>query len=185
MRKKIINYTYTTGNNGRLCNQIIRNLAVSIIAEKHFLYVNYYNKELINSLGIDLFVGKNKYNNSINLIEDNYFEILSKENLVNNINPNKGYFQTEKITDMIFKNLCENKKNIIEKNKYKNRYEKNNDLFIHIRLSDASKWNPGIEYYIKCIKKINYDNIFISSDSPSHRLIIDLKNLFPECTILY
>ena len=39
--------TTTTGNNGRLGNQIIRNLAVSLIAEKYNLKVDYYNKELI------------------------------------------------------------------------------------------------------------------------------------------
>jgi hypothetical protein len=32
--------TTTTATNGRLCNQIIRNLAVSLLAEKHDLYVD-------------------------------------------------------------------------------------------------------------------------------------------------
>ena len=31
-------------------------------------------------------------------------------------------------------------KNIIDKN--------NNDIFLHIRLTDAKEWNPGIDYYI-------------------------------------
>ena len=34
--------TSTTGNNGRLGNQIIRNLAVSLIAEKYNLQVDYF-----------------------------------------------------------------------------------------------------------------------------------------------
>jgi hypothetical protein len=46
----------TTIGNGRFCNQIIRNLAVSIIAKKHNLYVvNYSSNDLIESLGIGLF----------------------------------------------------------------------------------------------------------------------------------
>ena len=50
--------TTTTYNNGRLCNQIIRNLAVSFIAKKHNLNVNYANYDLISSqLVIDLFIG--------------------------------------------------------------------------------------------------------------------------------
>ena len=45
----------TTGNNGRLGNQIIRNLAVSLISEKHDISVQYYNKDLIYKLGICLY----------------------------------------------------------------------------------------------------------------------------------
>ena len=45
--------TTTTSYNGRLGNQIIRNLAVSLIAEKHNLYVNYSNNVLIKQLGIN------------------------------------------------------------------------------------------------------------------------------------
>ena len=39
-----------TQKSGRLGNQIIRNLAVSIIAEKHNLYVNYCNYDLITKI---------------------------------------------------------------------------------------------------------------------------------------
>ena len=55
--------TSTPSGNGRLCNQIIRNLAVSIVAEKHDLHVTYANNDLIKQLGIDLFCGKNIFNN--------------------------------------------------------------------------------------------------------------------------
>ena len=48
--------TETSDYVGRLGNQIIRNLAVSLIAEKHNLYVKYSSYDLINSLGIELFV---------------------------------------------------------------------------------------------------------------------------------
>ena len=39
----------TTNNNGRLCNQIIRNLALSILAKKYDLYVEYSNYDNINN----------------------------------------------------------------------------------------------------------------------------------------
>ena len=55
--------TSTCGNNGRLGNQIIRNLAVSLLAEKHNLAVNYYNKDLISKIGIELFSGSKSYTN--------------------------------------------------------------------------------------------------------------------------
>ena len=48
----------TTLHNGRLCNQIFRNIALSLIAEKIDLKVDYANYNLINNcLGIKLFIG--------------------------------------------------------------------------------------------------------------------------------
>ena len=40
----------TTNRNGKLCNQIIRNLALSILAEKYDLYVEYSNYDNINNI---------------------------------------------------------------------------------------------------------------------------------------
>ena len=71
----------TTICNGRLCNQIIRNIAVSLIAEKNDLYVNYWNYTLIHQLGIDLFIGNKKYENTISLNDDNYFSIYNGTDL--------------------------------------------------------------------------------------------------------
>lgn len=181
-RKNLKKYTYTT-NNGRLCNQVIRNLAVSLIAKKHDLFVKYFNQELVESLGLDLYKGKNYYSDIIDLNNNNYFEILLGNKLEYNLNPNNEYFQDEKITDLIYDHIKSVKLNIISVNNYRDRYEKNNDIFIHIRLSDASQWNPGINYYKKCIEKIDYDNIYVSSDSPSHYIITKLKEIFPNIII--
>jgi len=41
----------TTSNNGRLCNQIIRNLCVSLVAKKHNLFVIYNSYNKITKLG--------------------------------------------------------------------------------------------------------------------------------------
>ena len=139
----------TTNRNGRLGNQIVRNIVVSFIAEKHNLFVEYASYELIQKLGIPLFVGENKYNNTIKLTDDNYFDISNKEQLKSNVNPNNNYFQTKKISDIIHNYL--NKDDLVNKitnnNPYKNRYNNNNDCFIHIRLGKVAKWNPGFEYY--------------------------------------
>ena len=140
----------TTEYNGRLCNQIIRNLCVSFIAKKHNLLVHYSNFDKIVSLGIELFVGKNDYNDTIQLIDENYFEILNKEFLFNNIDPNTRHFQIKEIMDMIYLYLQSNdvKNNIIKYNLFKDKYNNNNDCSIHIRLTDAENNNPGIEYYL-------------------------------------
>jgi len=91
--------TSTTKNNGRLGNQIIRNLAVSLLAEKNNLKVDYCNKDLINKLGIELFSGNNSYNSIQYLTDDNYFTIYNSDKLNYNLNPNNNYFQTKEITN--------------------------------------------------------------------------------------
>lgn len=176
----------TTGNNGRLGNQIIRNLAVSLLAEKYNLKVNYYNNDLINKLGIKLFNGSNSYESIQNLTDDNYFTIYNSNNLNYNLEPNGNYFQTKEITNFLYKYLHSDKvkSNIIENNPFKERYNNNNDLFIHIRLTDVEIFNPGISYYINAIKNIKFDKLVISTDDKTHNIIINLLLLFPSAQIL-
>lgn len=163
--------TMTTSNNGRLGNQIIRNLSLSLIAKKHNLKVNYSNKDIIKQLGIKLFSGNNIHNNTQVLNDDNYFYIYNSENLNCNLNPNNNYFQTKEISNFLYNHLYNVKSKIMKKNPFKHRYKNNNDLFIHVRLSDVAHFNPGIDYYLNTIKIIDYDTIFISTDDPNHNII--------------
>lgn len=169
--------SFTTSKNGRLCNQIIRNMATSFIAEKNNLKVTYSNFETISKLGIDLFSGENVYDNEIEINDENFFEILNKNDLSFNINPNEHYFQTKEIIQYIYSYLRSEKiKNKIKlNNKFNSRYNNNNDIFIHIRLGDVHIHNPGIKYYLYVMNKIKaiyqVDNIFIGSDSPNHPIV--------------
>jgi len=177
----------TIGTNGRLCNQIIRNLALSLIAKKHNLYVDYFNYDLINNkLGIILFIGENNFTTTKKVRERDYKKILNSNNIDYNLNLNSGYFQSEEITDILYKHLLsvEQKSNIIKHNPFKNRYNNNNDLFIHIRLGDVSHFNPGIEYYIECIKATEGNQIYIASDSPNHTIIKELQLIYPTINII-
>jgi hypothetical protein len=178
--------TSTTTKNGRLGNQIIRNLAVSLLAEKHDLKVDYANKELIQKLGINLFSGTNSYNTTEVLTDDNYFIIYNSMNLNYNLNPNNNYFQTKEITNILYNYLhSENiKSNIISNNQFKQRYKNNNDLFIHIRLTDAERFNPGITYYINAIKNIEFDNLYISTDDVNNNIITKIKELYPSLRLV-
>jgi len=97
-------YTYTT-ERGRLGNQIIRNLCVSLIAEKHNLFVEYSGYSKILLLGINLFIGKNRFDNFIELNDDNFFTILNLPQLNNNIYANNHYFQTKEITNFLYNYL--------------------------------------------------------------------------------
>ena len=179
--------TITTEHNGRLGNQIIRNLSVSLIAEKNDLYVEYSSYEIIKDLGIDLFIGTNKYDDTIKLTDANYLSILESPSLTSNLDPNQHYFQTQPIMKMIYNYLqTENiKTNIINKNPFKDRYNTNNDLCIHIRLTDAAHFNPGLEYYLKAISNIQFDNLYITTDDHNHSIIQQISQMYPNVNIMH
>ena len=174
----------TTTENGKLGNQIIRNLAVSFIAQKHNLNVNYCNKAKIEELGILLFSGIHSHPYQIVLNDDNYFNVLNSPILRYNLLPNRNYFQTKEITQLLHRNLHANKENIIGKNVFKNRYNNNNDVFVHIRLKDASIWNVGADYYIQTIRSIPFDFLFIATDEPEHEIISKIKETYPRANIV-
>jgi len=167
-------------NLGRLGNQIIRNLATSLIAEKHDLYFEYTSYDKINKLGINLYIGKNKYRETIKLGDDNFFEILNKDKINYNVGPYCDFFQTKDITNYLYKYLQNVKDNIINANNFKNRYNNNNDLFIHIRVDDAEIWNSGYEYYLEAIEKISYDKIYLSSDNFNSHIVQNIKKKYND-----
>jgi hypothetical protein len=178
--------SHTTANNGRLCNQIIRNLAVSFIAKKHNLYVDYSSYNLIKELGIDLYIGENKYNTTVKINNNNYFHILQTDSIDFNIDPNSDYFQSEEITDFLVSHLRspEIKTHIMETNKYRERYNNNNDVFIHIRLGDVPHHNPGLQYYLHCLSLLEFDKICIATDSPGHNIIDAIKEKYPNVELV-
>lgn len=175
---------------GRLCNQIIRNLALSILAEKYDLYVEYSNYDTINNnLGIDLFVGNCKHDDTVCIRCDNYMEYFNDYiERKSNFCFMKDFFQNEEITTIIFKHLRINSKNIMNKNPFNDRYENNNDIFLHIRLGDVRGHNVGIGYYKYCIETIlkehECDNIYIGSDSFNDDMIKELVSIYPEIILL-
>ena len=169
---------------GRLGNQIIRNIAVSLVADKHDLYVNYAYTELISKLGIRLFVG-NKIHSETRLLSDtNYFEILNKEHIDYNLNPNANFFQTKEIINLIYNYIRSLKTDIIDKNPFKERYNNNKDLIVHIRLSDAAQWNVGLDYYLNSINNIPFDKLYITTDDVNHIYISRIKSLYENVEII-
>ena len=180
--------TTTTTHNGRLCNQIIRNLAVSLLAEKYDLYVDYSNKCLIESIGIDLYCGQYRHPTTKQLSDANYMEIYRAPHtpLTENLAPNDHFFQTKEIIQVIYDHLHKPNvmQNIICANPYKDRYEKNNDLFVHIRLTDVEYLNPGLDYYMTAIADISFDTLYIASDNTQHSIIKDIMKQFPNSKII-
>ena len=175
-----------TNANGRFCNQLFRNVAVSLIAEKCNLMVDYCSIDLIRLLGISLYTeGTNKYSDTIPLTDKNYMEMYNNaQNISNNLNPNNDFFQTKEISKLIYAYIKAQKDNFICENPFKDRYLMNNDVCIHVRLTDSAIHNPGASYYIQILARIKSDNIFIATDEPTHPIIYEIAKSYPTSKIL-
>lgn len=178
----------TIGTGGRFANHFFRNLAAHFIAKNNNLkFVYSYSRQFFN-LGIDLYKdGEQTHNEDFIITDDNFFELIK-----NNIKINKNinfktcdmYAQTKDfafyIRDYIYADEQKNK--IIEKNLFKQRYNNNNDVFVHLRLGDMVEYNPGYIYYDWVLSNLKFDKGFISSDLLTHPLCIALikkYNLIP------
>lgn len=174
--------TTTPTYNGRLGNQIIRNLAISFIAEKHNLRVSYSSKEKIDQLGIKLFSGELIHDNKIIVNDNNYFEILNSSDLLSNLDSTWSFFQTQDIIHKIYNYLREEpqKNTIIKANPFKDNYNNNNDAVVHIRLTDVEQFNPGVEYYLNAISNIKYNKLYVITDDKNHNIINQILEKFPN-----
>ena len=173
---------------GRLCNQIFRSIAISMLAQKHNLKVQQYPLKYIDSihkLGIILFNGTNNYSHTKKLNDNNYLSYLHTKNINNSFSIDLCYFQTKEISNLIFNYISTTcKDNIIKCNKFKERYNNNNDIFIHFRLGDVIKIRIKPDYYINIINTINYNNIYISSDSLNDKEILKIKEMFKNVHLI-
>lgn len=170
---------------GRLCNQIIKNLAMSFIAKKHDLNIKYHGQDRMDTLGIPLFSGKKSYGDTLSVNDKNYEHIYGLDTIHANISSD-AYLQTHAIATRMYSyfRTPEIQTSILEKNPFNERFNNNNDVYIHIRLTDAEKHNPGIEYYLKALSMIEFDNIHISSDNLNHDIIYEILTKYPDCTYI-
>ena len=178
--------TQTTGHNGRLCNQIIRNLCVSHIAKKHDLLVLYSSSDRIQALGIPLYSGKKDHGMTKYLTDANFFQILNTTSLDSNLNANESFFQTKEIMLYLYKYLWEApvQMSIKAANPFRNRYDANKDCFIHIRLTAARQHNPGLQYYLKALSGLSFHTLYIATDDPSNTLIQEIQKFYTNVSIV-
>lgn len=167
--------TTTLGTNGRFCNHFIRNICVSMVARKFDLAVTYSYADEMKSMGIELYNGSNTYQRSTALSDINFLYYLNREPFIreNFTIHQHTYFQTKDISEVLnrYLHLPEIRDPIIRANKFSQRYNTNNDIFIHIRLGDVEMYNPGLAYYEKAIQLLSNKkphNIYISSDTINH-----------------
>jgi hypothetical protein len=172
--------------NGRLGNQIIRNIAMSLIAEKNDLHVTYSSHDLVTKLGIDLFCGKTHHHASMHLTDENYMMFYEQPFIACNFGDINAFFQTKEIMSLIYAHLHSDRVNetIMTNNPFRLRYKVNNDACVHIRLGDASNWNPGLNYYSKTLSQLTFDHLYITTDEKDHTTIQQLILLYPNATII-
>jgi hypothetical protein len=175
------NYAMTTVNSsGRFANQFIRNIFISLLAEKYGLDIEYSEQENMNKLGISLFKGKVEFSTTQSVSDDMILDMIEgKDRPTSNLTLNDScYFQSKRHSLYLYNYLHSIQSQIRKANPFQDRYNSNNDLFIHIRLGDATQWNPGYEYYSKALSSITFDKGYISSDSLHHEICTKLQDQF-------
>jgi len=171
---------------GRLGNQIIRNIAISLLAEKSNLHVSYSSHELISQLGINLFCGTKTHHASIELTDANYKLVYDQPFITRHFGDIYAFFQTKEITSLIYEHLHSDhiKNKIMEKNPFRMRYQMNNDACVHIRLGDIAHFNPGLAYYQKTLSQLTFDKLYITTDQKDHDTIHKLISLYPTASVI-
>lgn len=175
----------THGGTGRLCNCIIRSVFSSLIAEKYNLYFEYELYPEITSLGIPLFINGTVYHNTvIDFKDEDFHKYMYEEKLKSNIFVLRTFFQNPYCAKYLrdYFNRLEITNSIKIHNKYNDRYQNNNDVYIHVRLGDCEARNPGFNYFNKLLETIQFTNGYISSDSLEHPIcnqLIQKYNLTP------
>lgn len=174
---------------GRLCNQLIRDMAISLLAKKHNLHVTYCSHDIITRMGIDLFCGTTIHPTTQIITDHTYFKFYNADKITCNLNPNNnyGYLQVKEIINLIYDEFRKDnvKSKIMAQNPFKARYNQNNDLYVHVRLGDIVHCNPGLTYYINAIRNVSsYDKLYISTETPDHDYIQTLLKEFPAAELV-
>jgi len=164
----------TIGSSGRLGNQIIRNVVCSLLAKKYDLQFIYDYVTPIEELGIELYKdGKNYHYRTIELKDDDFLRYLLHDDMgKTNIYTSNTFFQNQEIADFLRGYFSSEpvKQQIMNKNKYADRYNNNKDVYVHVRLGDAVSYCPSYDYYDKVLQKLNFTQGYISSDTIDHEI---------------
>ena len=184
--EKNSNVNTTHGLDGRFGNVFIRNMGSNIISKKNDLLFFYDRIEEFDDLGVSFYKGGSKTYDTNLLVTDKIIDaVFFDDSIYNDYIKDKNiiycqYGQTSKIAQYIYNKIRnDDKEQIIEKNIYKDRYNSNNDIFLHVRLGDIKNLNfrTGYEYYDIALSQLDFDTGYISSDTIEH---IDCQNLIKK-----
>lgn len=160
---------YGIGHAGRFGNHVFRNMAAHFLAQRMNLRVS-YSIDFEKAFGVKLFQGTRTTGRPV-LMQENTFETYcSNGGASDDVLPdvNHIYCQTKTFARAIRSFFLSNEASIRAHNRFS--YD-NNAVFVHIRLDDATQWNPGADYYRRAVAKCEYTRGYVSSDSPNHSLV--------------
>jgi hypothetical protein len=168
---------------------VFRNIAVSLIAERFDLAVAYAWDDEMRALGIPLFrTGNATYEETKIINEKNYADVLDGDDPKSRlVIPRDAYFQNAEASERIFAWLRSEdvKKHIVDANPHRHRYGTNNDCFVHVRLGDVARLNPGSAYYIDAISRVpSVEDIYLATDSPEHAVVHEIVTAYPRVVVL-
>ena len=176
---------------GRLGNLFFINMFLHFMSIKYNLKCSYKQSVSFNLLGINFHKGENIYTKNLLVTERNFLPIMNDiSHEPSNLIMNNIHCQSKKFC-LILKEYFytdENKNIIMNNNIFKNRYNKNNDLFIHVRLGDIANRLPNIDkYYEEALdrEKGQYDRAYISSDSIEHEICVKLIKKYKLIVLQY
>ena len=144
---------------GRLGNQFFINVAASLLAEKHDLYIDYEHGDDVHPL-FPLYVGKRRHPTTITVTDANYIDLYNRETLDTNLSFH-DYFQSKNVTMLTHRYIQSKVKHTC----------KQNACFVHVRLGDVAQWNPGADHYLGILATLHVDRVYLSTDSPDHPIV--------------
>lgn len=156
----------------RFGNLFLINMAFHFIAIKNNLNVSYKYYDKFKELGISFFIGKKTFEEDFFLSDNSFFNIIkNNEKIEKNIIIDIAdfYCQTKEFCLYLqdkFKEIFT--ENIKKTNIFKERYNNNQDVFIHVRLGDIQNDNSksnNKEYYDNILSVLNFEKGYISSDT--------------------
>jgi hypothetical protein len=171
---------HLTNTSRRFVNHFFINMVCHFISINNNLKFEYSYFDDFQKLGIDFYIGEKTYDSSIELSDSNFFFYIDKVFHKNITFHPSIYFQTKEFAFYLKNYIYQptQQVNIISHNPFKERYNNNNDVFIHIRLGDSVKNNPGFLYYDNLLSKLSFDKGYISSDSIQHPICSSLISKF-------
>jgi len=175
-------FSYTNNTNGhraRFGNLFFLNMCLHLFSIKYNLKSSYKYETEFNELGVYFHKGSKIYSKNYLLTDYNFENLLESDASAKNVIINNDvWFHTKRFCTIIKTYFTENKlfSKIIEKNHYRDRYNNNNDLFIHIRLGDVENITKNLFlYYENTIQLIKFNNGYIASDNFDHEICLYLS----------
>jgi hypothetical protein len=172
----------TVGHSGRFCNHIILNMFASMISERGGTVFTYSYKEEMEKLGLPLYTTgtiTHEHTHEISLHDDSFDTLL--DNPVGfNLKLNHTFVQNHAFSLRLFNyfHTAAVQEKIQKANLFTERYKNNDTVFVHVRLDDIKKFNPGYAYYEKALNTLGPVKGYIGTDSPEDPIIQDLLKNF-------